>query len=259
MEKNGEMDINCWVDERLATLNPDQEWQPNAIRGLTRLREQRGSGGERGRKRRWAAVAATAAATAYLGLLAFPAPRVLAQRCLNCSVALWQSLSTSGPVRADVKSERDRKTALDFALNDVSGKSVKLSDFRNRVVLLNFWATWCGGCQVEIPWFIEFENKYKNSGLAVIGVSMDSDGWKSVKPYLKEKNVNYTIVIGNEDLAKLYGVDAMPVTLLIDRGGKIAASHVGLVTKNDYKAEIETLLSEKLAAAVADWSAPADR
>lgn len=127
------------------------------------------------------------------------------------------------------------------------------------MVLVNFWATWCGGCQVEIPWFIEFQSKYKNAGLVVIGVSMDADGWKSVKPYVKEKNVTYPIVIGNKDLANLYGVEAMPVTLLIDGNGKIAASHVGLVSKKDYKAEIEMLLNNKVATAIVDSSSSMQR
>ena len=125
---------------------------------------------------------------------------------------------------------------------------MRLLGLKGKVVLLNFWATWCGGCQVEIPWFIDFQNQYQDRGLAIVGVSMDADGWKSVRPYLKEKNVNYSIVIGNGELAKRYGVEAMPVTLLIDREGKIAASHVGLVSKSDYQAEIETLLKENSSA-----------
>jgi thiol-disulfide isomerase/thioredoxin len=131
-----------------------------------------------------------------------------------------------------------------LALSDSRGASVRLSDYKGRVVLLNSWATWCTGCKAEIPWFIEFASPYKSRGLAVIGVSMDDDGWKAVKPYLAEKKINYPVVVGNDDLAKLYGVRSLPVTLLIDREGKIAASHDGLVDKSIYEREIRMLLQD---------------
>ena len=137
-----------------------------------------------------------------------------------------------------------RKTAPNFTLSDSKGTSVRLSDYKGRVVLLDFWATWCHGCKIEIPWYMEFQNKYKDKGLSVIGVSMDEDGWKSVKPFLEEKKMNYTVVVGNADLAKLYGVDQLPVTLLIDRDGKIADSHAGMVDKNAFEKEIALLLED---------------
>ena len=147
-------------------------------------------------------------------------------------------------VLSDLTAANSRKTASDFTLSDSKGASVKLSDYKGRVVLLDFWATWCGGCKVEIPWYKEFQSKYKGSGLSVIGVSMDEDGWKSVKPFLEKQPMNYSVVIGNPDLAKLYGVDAMPMTLLIDRDGKVAASHVGMVDKNAFESEIQILLKD---------------
>jgi len=248
MAKTSEWQSNRWVEERLAVLSPPAAWQPNAARGLARLHEKRSATRVRGQKWVWAGVVAMVAGFC---LLAFPAPRVLAYRCLDCSVALWQSFSASAPVSADVKPEKNRKVAPDFTLDDAAGNPVKLSVFKGKVVLLNFWATWCHGCQIEIPWFMEFQSKYKDGGLTAIGVSMDADGWKSVKPYLQEKKLNYSTVIGNEDLAKLYGVAGLPVTLLIDRDGKIAVSHTGLVSKDDYQAEVEMLLAEKKAAPAA--------
>jgi peroxiredoxin len=147
-------------------------------------------------------------------------------------------------VPAAITAANSRKAAPGFTLNDSKGAPVRLSDYKGRVVLLNFWATWCHGCQIEIPWFTEFHHQYKDSGLTVIGVSMDDDGWKSVKPYLEEKKVNYPVVIGNEDLGKLYGLGAMPMTLLIDRDGKIAASYAGVVDRGACESEIRTLLQE---------------
>ena len=137
-----------------------------------------------------------------------------------------------------------RKTAPNFTLSDSKGASVRLSDYKGKVVLLDFWATWCHGCKTEIPWYMEFQNKYKDKGLAVIGVSMDDDGWKSVKPFVEEQKMNYAVVIGNEALAKLYSVDALPVTLLIDRDGKIAVSHAGMVEKDAFEKEIRALLQD---------------
>jgi thiol-disulfide isomerase/thioredoxin len=120
------------------------------------------------------------------------------------------------------------------------------------VVLLDFWATWCGGCKVEIPWYMEFQTKYKDSGLSVVGVSMDDDGWKSVKPYLEENKVNYPVVIGDWDLAKRFGIEELPVTLLIDRDGKVADLHAGMVDKDAFEGEIQKLLKESAAKGAAN-------
>ena len=135
--------------------------------------------------------------------------------------------------------------APDFTLDDSTGSPVKLSAYKGRVVLLDFWATWCTGCKVEIPWYVEFQNKYRKDGLAAIGVSMDEDGWKSVKPFLEEHKLNYPVVIANQDLANRYGgLPSLPMTLLIGRDGKIAESHAGMVDKDAFENKIKTLLSE---------------
>ncbi len=145
-----------------------------------------------------------------------------------------------------VKAESTRKMAPDFALKDATGKTVKLSDYRGDVVLLNFWATWCGPCQIEIPWFIDFQKNYKDRKFAVLGVSMDDDGWKSVKPYIEQKKINYPIVVGTEETSQLYGgIDSLPTTFIIDRAGRIAAVHTGLVSKSVYQDEINKLLDGK--------------
>jgi peroxiredoxin len=147
-------------------------------------------------------------------------------------------------MRAELKDASVRKVAPDFTLTDEKGATVELSQYKGRVVLLDFWATWCHGCKTEIPWYEGFESKYKDRGLAVIGVSMDADGWKSVKPFIEEEKMNYAVVIGNDGLAGRYNVTNMPVTLLIDRNGKIADSHTGVVDKAAWEQEIQALLSE---------------
>jgi peroxiredoxin len=144
---------------------------------------------------------------------------------------------------ASVKAEKERRAAPDFALKDAEGKLVHLSDYHGKVVLLDFWATWCGPCKIEIPWFMDFQRQNQEKGLVVLGVSMDDEGWEIVKPYLASMKVNYRVVIGNDHTAQLYGgVDALPTTFLIDRDGKIAAVHVGLVDRKDFENGIDELL-----------------
>jgi cytochrome c biogenesis protein CcmG/thiol:disulfide interchange protein DsbE len=150
--------------------------------------------------------------------------------------------SRPGPVRASLKRDSERKTAPNFSLKDADGRTVQLSDYRGKVVLLNFWATWCGPCKLEIPWFMEFERKYKEQGFAVVGVAMDDDGWNAVKPFAREEGMNYRILMGDDTTAQLYGgVDSLPTTFLIDRAGKIAAVHVGLVGKSSYENDLKEL------------------
>jgi peroxiredoxin len=156
-------------------------------------------------------------------------------------LALWIAMPTR---TADLSPVGSRKDAPDFTLSDSNGASVKLSSYKGRVVLLDFWATWCEGCKVEIPWYMDFQKKYKEEGLSVVGVSMDEEGWKSVKPFLADKKINYPVVIGNEDLAKLFGITMLPVTLLIDRNGKVAELHIGMVDKDVFESEIRILLKD---------------
>jgi len=153
-------------------------------------------------------------------------------------------LAQTNPPAASLTAEAERKPAPSFDLNDADGKSVKLSALKGRVVLVNFWATWCHGCQTEIPSFIEFQKKYDKRGLTIVGVSMDDDGWKLVRPWMKEKGVNYPIVIGNADLSQKYGLAGMPLSVLVDRQGRIASSHAGVVDTAPFEQQIQALLRE---------------
>jgi peroxiredoxin len=164
---------------------------------------------------------------------------------------LSSTACSNATVKAAVKAEKDRKSAPEFALKDANGKTVHIADYKGKVVLLDFWATWCGPCKVEIPWFMEFEQQFKDKGFAVLGVSMDEDGWSVVKPYLVEMKVNYRIVLGNDQVGELYGgVESLPTTFLIDRQGKIASIHIGLSRgKEDFKNDIVHLLDAPRAGA----------
>ena len=142
-----------------------------------------------------------------------------------------------------MKESSKRKHAPDFTLKDASGKLVHLADYRGKVVLLDFWATWCGPCGEEIPWFTEFQRKYKDRGFEVLGVSMDDDGWKAINPFVAQKKINYRIVLGDDQTGDLYGgLEALPTTFVIDRYGRIASVHVGLASRKDFQDAIETLL-----------------
>lgn len=168
---------------------------------------------------------------------------MLRQTLTGIALTIAVALPTTAP--ADLTSPDSRKPLPEVALADIKGAAVNLAAYKGRVVLLDFWATWCTGCKKEIPWFMGFQKKYKRSGLAVVGASLDDDGWKSVKPYLREHKINYRIVIGTFDAAKPFGADkGMPVSVLIDRDGKIADIHPGMVDKEAFEREIQTLLKE---------------
>src|SRR5215813_6843255 len=133
---------------------------------------------------------------------------------------------------------------LNFTLKDLSNKDVSLASFKGKVILLDFWATWCGPCKIEIPWFIEFQNKYGKNGLQVVGVSVD-DTLDKLKPYVASMKMNYPILQGldHDDVQDAFGpMFGIPVTAVISRDGRICAKHVGLSSKDAFEKEIKSLL-----------------
>jgi peroxiredoxin len=182
------------------------------------------------------------------GKLSVSLPRLsaaIATALLFGYVTTGCNTSTVSVRAASVKADKDRKEAPAFSLKDADGKVVKLADYRGKVVLLDFWATWCGPCKIEIPWFMDMQRKNKDKGFEVLGVAMDDEGWETVKPYVTKMGINYRIMIGNDTTAQMYGgVDALPTTFLIDRTGKIAAVHVGLSSKKEFEDGIEQLLKD---------------
>ena len=117
-----------------------------------------------------------------------------------------------------------------------------LGELKGKVVYLDFWATWCAPCREETPWFVEFQSKYRDRGFVVLGVSLDEDGWKAVKPFMESKHVNYPVVIDSSGVGDLYGVKNLPETMIIDQSGRIALNCAGLIGKDEYQTEIEGLL-----------------
>ena len=139
----------------------------------------------------------------------------------------------------------DAKPAnFDFTMKDVEGKDVSLQSYKGKVILLDFWATWCGPCKVEIPHFIEFQQKYGAKGLQVIGISVD-DPVDKLAPYVKEMGMNYPVLqgLGHDAVQDAYGpILGIPVSVIISRDGKICATHTGLTGKDVFVKEIESLL-----------------
>jgi peroxiredoxin len=156
-------------------------------------------------------------------------------------------------VRATIQPIRGRKQAPAFWLENAAGKKVRLSDYHGRAVLLDFWATECGGCVREMPGFMDLAQAYKKQGLTVVGVSMDisyedlknsSEAWSRVNPFVEAHKVNYQILMGDDQVTKRYDIQALPLTYLIDRRGRIAASYAGVVDKDNVESNIQTVLKE---------------
>jgi peroxiredoxin len=169
----------------------------------------------------------------------------IALACIAVGGYLFWPMAMHYTAQAILESREVRveRKAPDFTLKDANGRRLRLADYKGKVVLLNFWATWCAPCKTEIPWFVDFETQFQVRGFTVLGVSMDEDGWKAINPYVAEHKINYPIVLANEEVNEIYGgIEALPTTLLIGRDGKIKFLHAGLISREDYEKEIRQLL-----------------
>ena len=136
------------------------------------------------------------------------------------------------------------RLAPDFSLTDLSGRNFRLSDYRGKVIVLDFWATWCDPCKQEIPHFIELQARYAAQGLQVLGVSMDDDE-PPVRQFQQQYKMNYPVAMGSPKLADQYGgILGLPITFVIDRKGRITARHVGATDASVIEAEIQKLLAQ---------------
>jgi len=142
-----------------------------------------------------------------------------------------------------VTSAQSAKKAPTFSLKAADGTVVDLAKLKGKVVMVNFWATWCPPCRAEIPDFMKVYDEYKSKGLEIIGVSLDQDGWDDVRPFLKKNPINYPIVIGDGKLAQAYGgVEAIPTTFFIDKAGNIVTKHIGGMRKTALEGYLKNLL-----------------
>lgn len=135
------------------------------------------------------------------------------------------------------------KPAPDFTLQTLDGKDVTLSSLRGKAVLLNFWATWCGPCKIEMPWFVELQKEYGSQGLQIVGVAMDDSSTQDIQTFVKEMGVNYPVLLGKEAVGQAYGgVDVLPTTFFIDRNGDIVAREFGLQSRSLFVDNIKKAL-----------------
>lgn len=138
------------------------------------------------------------------------------------------------------------KDAPDFELKDVStGKAVKLSDYRGKAVLLNFWATWCPPCKVEIPWFVDLQKQYGPDGLAVVGVAMDDASEQEISKFAQDMGINYPVLLGTDKVGAAYGgVEGLPTTFYIGRDGKILERVEGLHSHREIESSVKAALAQ---------------
>jgi thiol-disulfide isomerase/thioredoxin len=163
----------------------------------------------------------------------------------------------SGPVFASHLTTSS--LAPDFTLESLDGKTMKLSDFRGKAVLLNFWATWCGPCKIEMPWFVELQNQYAAQGFQIVGVAMDDASKEDIGKFAKDMGVNYPILIGKESVGDQYGgVPALPESFLIGRDGKIVDKIIGLRGKAEIEDAVKKAIDTKPASSQAAISEKAD-
>lgn len=169
-------------------------------------------------------------------------------------VSTTPTLFAHRDVHASLIVPADRKPAPALRLIADTGRTTGLDDYRGKVVLLNFWATDCGGCVLEIPSIIDIQTAYEKKAFTVVGVSMDipwgqlkneKEAWAKVKPFMAKSKINYPILMGYESLFKEFGLAQLPDTLLIDKNGRIAATYVGIISKDNAEANISKLLLER--------------
>ena len=153
--------------------------------------------------------------------------------------------SSTGHVGGELRGQ----TAPEFQLQTLDGKSMKLSDFRGKAVLLNFWATWCGPCKIEMPWFVELQKQYGPQGLQIVGVAMDDSSTEDIAKFGKEMGVNYPILLGKEAVGESYGgVGVLPTTFFIDRDGKFVGREFGLQSRSVFVDHIKEALGQPVEA-----------
>jgi cytochrome c biogenesis protein CcmG/thiol:disulfide interchange protein DsbE len=161
--------------------------------------------------------------------------------------------STGASGTSVTDAQGNKPAAPEVTFKDLDGKDVTLASYKGKVVILNFWATWCDPCREEIPWFIEFQQKYADKGFTLLGVAMDEEGKPVVQPFVQTtpfnvnghpNTMNYPIVIGNDDIAtKFGGLLGLPTTVVISRDGKIQKRYIGSVDKAALEKDIQSLLA----------------
>ena len=274
MATHDDPDLERWVDARMAALDPAETGELETERALARLRVRAATTSYRPVHAWLMAAGAAALLVAVLvtvspprqsgsgdiidfngretrhdsraGAGAIPPAYEWPSRPTDHEVGSGVSLSARGPASAPgLVPIAQRAAAPAFTLPVMEAGSATLADYAGQVLLLNFWATWCRPCRIEMPWFVEFQEAFAERGLAVLGVSVD-DGWDAVRMFLEQSPVDYRVALADtaERLAPFGPITVLPTTWLIDRQGRLAATHVGLVDRGVLENDIRQLLAE---------------
>ncbi len=202
-------------------LEPLPEWTPNIEAALQRLRAKQAAT-QRNRQRLGIAAGTTLVVSS---MLAFGPTRAYTQRCLDACVAIVNPAASEN-------------------LTDQDGQPIRFANFSGRVVLVNFFATWCEPCRAEVQWLNEFQREYGPQGLSVVAVSLDEDGWKSVCPFLAQHGVAYPVVLDHASLRQRFGeVRSLPTSFFLDRNGVVVAVQSGRASKESLESQIRNLLA----------------
>jgi peroxiredoxin len=178
----------------------------------------------------------------FLKLLRWISVLPLAVCCFAFSPNGATGQSTSGS--SNVVPAPQRVKAPGFTLTDVQGRPLNLAALKGRVVLLDFWEIACGGCKLELPWYVGFDQRYRSEGLSLVGLDMYGEKPDAVKSFAAAHQMQYPVAIGTDAIGALYNLSEMPLTVLIDREGRIAVSHAGVVDPKVFEADIRILLAE---------------
>lgn len=154
------------------------------------------------------------------------------------------SRSLETPRRAPLLIDQDNNKAPDFTLTTLDDSELTLSDLRGKVVILNFWATWCAPCRYEIPYFIRLQDEFADD-VIFVGISVDDGGWDDVRPFAEEFQINYPLVLDDGEVSEEYGgAYVLPTTFVLDREGRIEVFAPGMVHEDDLRQVLEMMISE---------------
>ncbi len=160
---------------------------------------------------------------------------------LFAGIRLARNNRANGPAKGQLIGS----LAPDFDLQTLDGKNLRLSDLRGKAVLLNFWATYCGPCKIEMPWFVELQREYGPQGFQIVGVAMDDASTEEIAKFAKEMGVNYPILLGKESVGQSYGgVSVLPTTFFLDRDGTLIAREFGLQSRSVFVDHIKKAMSQ---------------
>jgi len=134
--------------------------------------------------------------------------------------------------------------APNFTLRDLKGNEISLSDYRDKIVILNFWTTWCKPCRIEIPGFVEIYEEYKDKGMEILGISLDRAGSKQILKFVEENKMSYPVLLGTKEIAMDYEIQVIPITFIIDKKGKTRHKHIGYMDKSVLRRYFLELVSE---------------